>query len=194
LEPRLEEAINEDRIILSMDAVHFIFTTLLGTVWCKVRCFLRSQAGRKRYSVLGAINMISKKMTYYTTDATINAKSVCILLKMIYLEYYELGKPITIILDNARYQHCKLVIRYAKVLNIELLFLPAYSPNLNIIERFWKYTKKKILYSIFHENYEIFKERIDACMTESFIKDKEKVDSLLTLKFQSFKKVKILPV
>ena len=131
-------------------------------------------------------------MTYFSTDATVNAKSVCKLLKMIYLEYNEI--PITIILDNARYQHCKLVERYAKVLGIELLFLPTYSPNLNLIERFWKYTKKKILYSIFHENYHIFKERIDTCMNEAFIKDEEKVNSLLTLKFQSFKKVKILPV
>jgi len=188
----LEEGINGERIVLFVDAVHFIFTTLLGCIWCKTRCFLRSQAGRRRYSILGAINAINKKMTYFSTDATINAKSVCKLLKMIYLEYY--GKPITIVLDNAKYQHCKLVERYAKVLKIELLFLPAYSPNLNIIERFWKYTKKKILYSIFHENYEIFKERIDTCMKEAFIKDKETLNSLLTLKFQSFKKVKILPV
>lgn len=192
MEPRLEEGINGERIVLFVDAVHFIFTTLLGCIWCKTRCFLRSQAGRRRYSILGAINAINKKMTYFSTDATINAKSVCKLLKMIYLEYY--GKPITIVLDNAKYQHCKLVERYAKVLKIELLFLPAYSPNLNIIERFWKYTKKKILYSIFHENYEIFKERIDTCMKEAFIKDKETLNSLLTLKFQSFKKVKILPV
>lgn len=175
-----------------MDAVHFIFTTLLGYIWCKTRCFLRSQAGRKRYSILGAVNAISKKMTYFSTDATVNAKVVCKLLKMIYVEYY--GKPITIVLDNARYQHCKLVRRYAKILNIELLFLPAYSPNLNIIERFWKYTKKKILYSIFHENYDIFKERINTCISEAFIKDEKIINSLLTLNFQSFKKVNILPV
>ncbi len=181
-----------ERIVLFMDAVHFIFATLLGSVWCKSRCFLRSQAGRKRYSVLGAINVISKKMTQYSTDATINARSVCKLLKMIYVEYY--GKIITIVLDNARYQHCELVKRYAKILQIELLFLPAYSPNLNLIERFWKYVKKKVLYSIFHKTYDIFKQNIDKCLTEAFINDKEKLDKLLNLEFQSFKKVKILPV
>jgi transposase len=190
--PRLEEAKRGERIVLFADAVHFIFTTLLGSVWCKARCFLRSQAGRKRYSILGAVNAISKKMTHYSTDATINAKAVCKLLKMIYVEYS--GKPITIVLDNARYQHCELVKRYAKLLKIELLFLPAYSPNLNLIERFWKYTKKKILYSIFHENYQIFKERIDTCIQDAWIKDKDKINTLLNLKFQSFKKVNILPV
>jgi transposase len=188
----LEEAKRGERIMLFADAVHFIYTTLLGFVWCKTRCFLRSQAGRKRYSILGAVNAISKKMTYYSTDATINAKAVCKLLKMIYVEYT--GKPITIVLDNARYQHCELVKRYAKLLKIELLFLPAYSPNLNLIERFWKYTKKKILYSIFHENYQIFKQRIDACIQDAWTKDKERIDTLLSLKFQTFKEVKILPV
>lgn len=192
MEPRLEEAVNEERIVLFMDAVHFIFAMLLGNVWCKARCFFRSQAGRKRYSILGAINAVSKKITYYSTDATINARSVCKLLKMVYVEYY--GKKITIILDNAKYQHCELVRRYAKILNIELLFLPAYSPNLNLIERFWKYTKKKVLYSIFHRTYDIFKQNIDECLTEAFVNDKEKLDKLLTLEFQSFKKVKILPV
>ena len=142
----MEEAIRGERVVLFVDAVHFIYATLLGYVWCKARCFLRSQAGRKRYSVLGAINAISKKITHYSTDATVNAKSVCKLLKMIYVEYY--GKTITIVLDNARYQRCELVKRYAKILQIELLFLPAYSPNLNLIERFWKYVKKKVLYSI----------------------------------------------
>lgn len=192
MEPRLEEALKGERVVLFMDAVHFIFSTLLGCVWCKTRCFLRSQAGRKRYSVLGAVNAISKKITHYSTDATVNARAVCKLLKMIYHEYY--GKTITIVLDNARYQHCELVKRYAKILQIELLFLPAYSPNLNLIERFWKHVKKQVLYSIFHKTYDIFKQNIDECLTKSFIDDKERMDRLLNLEFQSFKKVKILPV
>lgn len=188
----MEEAVKGERIVLFMDAVHFIFSTLLGYVWCKTRYFLRSQAGRKRYSVLGAVNAVSKKITCYSTDATINARVVCKLLKMIYLEYY--GKTITIVLDNARYQHCELVRRYAKILHIELLFLPAYSPNLNLIERFWKYVKKQVLYSTFHKTYDSFKQSIEECLAKAFINDKEKIDRLLNLEFQSFKKVKILPV
>ncbi len=190
--PRLEEAKKGERVVLFMDAIHFIYTTFLGYVWTKTRCFLRSQAGRKRYSILGACHAINKKMTYFSTESTINARSVCQLLKMIYLEYQ--GTLLSVVLDNAKYQHCELVIRYAKVLGIELIFLPPYSPNLNLIERFWKYTKKKILYSVFYKNYEIFKESIDLCMKESFSKDSETLNKLLSLKFQSFKKVKILAV
>ena len=56
-----------------------------------------------------------------------------------------LGVPTTIVLDNARYQRCKLVIAKAEEVGIELLFLPPYSPNLNLIERLWKFVKKEVL-------------------------------------------------
>jgi transposase len=175
-----------------MDAAHFIFATFLGYIWCRTRCFLKSHAGRKRYHVLGALNAVSKKVSIYTNDTTLGALSVCIFLKQVFLEYY--GKQIVIILDNASYQRCKLVRRYARVLGIELLFLPSYSPNLNLIERFWKYVKKEVLYSTFHNNYAIFKQQIDDCVKNAFKKDKEKLETLLTHKFQSFKKVKLLTV
>jgi Transposase and inactivated derivatives len=66
----------------------------------------------------------------------INAESVCQLLTK--LAERGLGIPITLILDNARYQRCHLVQQYAAALGIELLYLPPYSPNLNLIERLWK--------------------------------------------------------
>jgi len=175
-----------------MDASHFIFTTFLGYLWCNVRCFLKSHAGRKRYNVLGALNAATKKVSIYTNDTTLDANSICLFLKQIYLEYK--GKSITVILDNVRYQKCKLVRRYAKVLGIELVYLPSYSPHLNLIERFWKYVKKEALYSTFYEDYSAFKQGIDQCITNAFIKDKEKMDSLLTTNFQLFKNVRLLPV
>jgi len=57
--------------------------------------------------------------------------------------------PIVLILDNARYQKCEPVWMLARDLKIELLYLPPYSPNLNLIERLWKFVKKKSLYSIY---------------------------------------------
>ncbi len=181
-----------ERIVLFMDAAHFIFATFLGHLWASARCFLKSHAGRKRYNVLGALNAVSKKVSIYTNDTTLNALSVCRFLKQLYLEYY--GKQVVVILDNARYQRCKLVRRYARILGIELVFLPSYSPNLNLIERFWKYVKKRVLYSTFHDSYDSFKREIDQCIEEAFIKDKEKLETLLSCKFQSFEKVKLLTV
>lgn len=188
----LDQAGKEEKIVLFMDAAHFIFATFLGYLWCHARCFLKSHAGRKRYNVLGALNAKTKKVSIYTNDTTLGSYSVCLFLKQIYLEY--VGESICIILDNAKYQRCKLVCRYAKVLGIELVFLPSYSPNLNLIERFWKYVKKEVLYSTFHKDYNEFKQNIDGCIKNAFTEDREKLESLLTNNFQSFKNIKILPV
>ena len=96
------------------------------------------------------------------------------------------GRPITIVLDNARYQRCKLVLEKAAELEIELLFLPPYSPNLNLIERLWKFVKKEVLYSIYYDNFENFTKAIMECLSQTETKHKKALDSLLTLKFQTF--------
>lgn len=54
------------------------------------------------------------------------------------------ASKIHIVLDNARYQKCEIFTSLAKELSIELVFLPPYSPNLNLIERLWKFTKAKL--------------------------------------------------
>jgi transposase len=64
--------------------------------------------------------------------------------------------PITLFLDNARYQKGKIVEELALSLSIDLLYLPSYSPNLNLIERLWKLVKKKCLYGKYYENFSDF--------------------------------------
>jgi len=58
--------------------------------------------------------------------------------------------PITLVLHNARYQKYAVVTEFALKLHIELLFLPAYSPSLNLIERLWKFVKKQVLYGKYY--------------------------------------------
>jgi transposase len=90
-------------------------------------------SGRKRYNVLGAINAIRHDLHTVCNETYINYLIICELLEQISKIYID--KNVSIILDNAKYQRCNLVEQYAEKLNIELLFLPLYSPNLNIIER-----------------------------------------------------------
>ena len=80
----------------------------------------------------------------------------------------------------------------AKELDIELLFLPPYSPNLNLIERLWKLVKKECLYSVYYENFEVFKNAISNCLLHTHSTHKEKLDSLLKLNFQTFKESYII--
>ena len=175
-----------------MDAAHFVHRAYLGFLWCFTRTFICSPSGRKRFNVLGAINAVTKEIIIVTNETYINAESICeLLLKLANLG---LDIPIVLILDNARYQKCKLVDEYAKSLKIELCYLPAYSPQLNLIERLWKFVRNECLYSKYYEDFASFKAAISNCIVNANAERKEKLDSLLTLNFQSFNKVHILTV
>jgi transposase len=169
-----------------------VLAPFLGFLWCIARIFIPAPAGRQRFNVLGALNAITHEMITITNDTYITAQSVCTLLEKIAALY--VGLPITIFLDNARYQKCALVIEKAKSLNIELCFLPPYSPNLNMIERVWKFVKKKCLYSKYYEKFPLFKEAISKCLEETMTTSKSELASLLTLRFQTFEKTQFVTV
>ena len=133
LEPRLEEAKAGQRAVFFVDAAHFVLAPLLGRLWGFARVFIRAPAGRQRFTVLGALNAITHELVMVTNDTYITASTVAELLCQLAARH--LGVPITRVLDNARYQKCQLVEALAAALQIELLYLPAYSPNLNLIER-----------------------------------------------------------
>jgi transposase len=102
--------------------------------------------------------------------------------------------PITLVMDNASYQKCNIVTALALQLNIELLYLPAYSPNLNLIERLWKFVKKKALYSKYYPNFAEFRTAITDCLKQTHTTHKKELNSLLTMKFQAFKKCELVPI
>jgi transposase len=97
-----------------------------------------------------------------THDTDMTATTVCELLRPLAAQH--LGVPITLVLDNARYQKCRIVAELAASLQIELLYLPAYSPNLNLIERWWKFVKKTCLYSKYYAHFADFKQAISDCL------------------------------
>lgn len=175
-----------------IDAAHFVFTTYIGSLWCFVRCFIKSPSGRSRFNVLGALDAVTQEMITIVNDSYINSGSVCALMKKI--AERNINMPITLFLDNAKYQKCKLVWEMALTLNIDLVYLPSYSPNLNLIERFWKFVKKKSLYSKYYKSFGCFKDAIKNVIDNGHTTHKNELKSLLTLKFQSFKNVKIITV
>jgi transposase len=174
-----------------MDAAHFVWGTgFLVGLWCIVRMFVRSSSGRKRYNVLGAYNAMTQKLLTVVNESYINSASVCEMLRL--LRRCHWGEAITVVLDNAGYQRCYLVREYAILLDINLVFLPSYSPNLNLIERLWKFVKKQSLNNRYYETFEAFKSGIDDCLAEVDKKSKTQVASLMTLRFQTFKNDQIV--
>ena len=121
----------------------------------------------------------------FTNTSYINANTICDFFEQLHM-FYNDGKPIFIVLDNARYQKCQLVKYVAWQFNINLVYLPPYSPNLNIIERLWKWTKKKALYATFYQDFDAFKNAIDAAIISANHQDKAQIKTLLNLKFQTF--------
>jgi transposase len=190
LGPRLEEAKRGERSVLFVDAAHFVYGPYLGYLWCLVRLFVPGPSGRKRYNVLGAIDAVTHRMIRVTNHAYINASSVCNLLKEV--SRAGLAGPVTLVLDNAAYQRCAFVQAYAAFLGVELLFLPPYSPNLNLIERVWRFVKKEVLAARVKGDYGEFTKAIDDCLDNLHSRHKGQMDTLLTLKFQLFDDVPVL--
>lgn len=184
LQPRLDEAVAGLRAVFFIDASHFVLAPFLGIVWCFARLFIKAPSGRQRFNVLGALNAVTKELLTVCNDTYITSQQVCQLLGQ--LAALNLGVPISIVLDNARYQRCALVQEQAQRLKIELLYLPTYSPNLNLIERYWKYIKKKCLYSRYYPAFAEFKQAISSCIQQAPLQHKSELESLLTLKFQTF--------
>jgi transposase len=179
-----------ESVLLYMDGAHFVQAAFLACMWCFTRIFVRSPSGRKRWNVLGAFNAITGQLTTVANDGYITATTVCELLHKLAEQYA--GRPIVIVLDNARYQHCKLVKELAAELGITLQFLPSYSPNLNLIERLWKFVKKKSLNNVYYETFEEFVEGITDCLERVETDYKSELDTLMQPNFQDLKKVQLL--
>jgi transposase len=188
--PRLRQAQRLRRVVCFVDAAHFVHGAFLGYLWCFTRLLIRGPSGRKRLNVLGAIDAVTHELTTVVNDTVIDAMAVCDLLRKLSARYA--GLPLTLVLDNARYQKCAIVRSLAAELKIELLYLPSYSPNLNLIERLWRFVKKEVLTCRYYEDFARFQAAIVECLDGIEGKHKEAVVSLLTLNFQTFEDPQLL--
>jgi DDE superfamily endonuclease len=121
LDPRLVEAQAGQRLVFFMDAAHFVYAPFLALVGCFERLWVKAPSGRQRLNVLAALNAITHEIFTVQNLTYVTAERVCELLRL--LARAHLGMPITLVLDNVRYQKCALVQALARGLGIELLYL-----------------------------------------------------------------------
>ncbi len=191
LQPLLDKAVEGAAVVLFMDAAHFVICNdYCGYLYGRTRRFIKTFSGRQRYNVLAAVDYCSKEVTTVSNTTYITATEVVEILKKLAVKYK--GKTVSIILDNARYQKCKLVAECAKDLGINLVYLPSYSPNLNLIERFWKYVKTELRMKYFGD-FNSFIQRIDSIIASSFTSNKAKMETLLSGKFQLYDNMEETP-
>jgi transposase len=125
-----------------------------------------------------------------TNTTVVNTETMCELLRKI--AALGLTGPVTLVLDNARYQRNAIVQALAGSLGITLLFLPSYSPNLNLIERLWKFIKRRSIYGRYHPTFAEFRAAIEKTIAELSTTHASSLATLMTLNFQRFETVSLM--
>lgn len=157
---KLKQELPEDETICFMDGVHPTHNVQVAYGWIKkgVRKEIPANTGRSRINLSGAIDILSYKIIIQE-DPMLNAQATILFFQKIEAAY-PTKKAIHIFGDNARYYRNRMVREYLKTSKIKLHFLPPYSPNLNPIERLWKWMKERVLYNSYYPEFAEFKSAI----------------------------------
>jgi transposase len=139
-------------------------------------------SGRKRLNILGAYNPDDHDyVDLRTAEENLNAGTVIALMEKLQARHPDTNRFV-LYLDNARYQHAKLVRAWlTDHPHFELHFLPPYSPNLNLIERLWKFLRKHAL-SCWHETFVAMQTAV-ANVLDHLDRYTEELQTLMTPKF-----------
>lgn len=138
---------------------------------------------------MGAVDAVSHEMIYETTTGSVNQYAAASLLLAIRKRHPK-GR-ITVVWDNARYQHTRLIRTFSAFTQINIVYLPPYSPHFNLIERVWKFVKKEALCNRYFKEFSGFQESIDTTLNELNTTHKEAMATLLTHNFQTLPKLSI---
>jgi transposase len=157
---KLRQGLASDETICFIDGVHPTHNVQPAYGWIKkgVRKEIPANTGRSRLNLSGVVNVVTHNI-FVQEDKTLNAESTIRFFQKIEEAYPEKRK-IHIFCDNAPYYRNKEVKQHLETSKISLHFLPPYSPNLNPIERLWKWMKERVIYNTYYEHFEDFKEAI----------------------------------
>jgi len=156
----LRNNLKDTEKIYFMDGVHPTHNVIQGRAWIRkgkekeISC----NTGRQRVNLNGVYSPIDQEVIIREDD-TISSESTIKLFKQIEEKHPELTK-IFIVRDNARYYVSLAVQEYLKTSKIEYVPLPSYSPNLNLIERLWKFFKEKVIYNKYYSDFSLYKRTV----------------------------------
>jgi len=157
---QLKKGLQKDETICFIDGVHPTHNTQVSYGWIRKgeRKEICANTGRQRINISGALDLLEHKV-HFQENSTLNAETTISFFKKIEKAYPTKNK-IHLFCDNAGYYKNRKVTAYLEQSKIEAHFLPPYSPNLNPIERLWKWMKERILYNTYFQHFEDFKHAI----------------------------------
>lgn len=188
LVPFLQE-ITADEAVYFVDAVHPQHNTRSTYAWVKrgEKKAIPTNSGRRRININGAMNAQKPEEVIVVEADAINAQATIELYKKIQAHNQD-KELVYVIGDNARYyRNAELQAWLDKNPRIVQLFLPPYSPNLNLIERLWKFLRKKVINTRFYSTFAEFRQAILAFF-EDTNRYKDELQTLITFNFQRLSK------
>lgn len=176
-------------VFLFGDGMHLIHQNIPRLCWAdpKAPPILKTNTGRQRLNILGAYNPDNQRFIHLTGEENCDANRVIEYFEMISVSY-KLAPKIIIFLDNAKYFKARIVTQWLQDnprLHVE--FLPAYAPNLNLIERFWRFAKENLVKNTYCQKYKVFRAKVFYFLNHV----DQYVDQLATLLVEKFQIVTI---
>lgn len=173
-------------LIYFADSTHPMLNPVLSSGWIR-KGFdfdVKTNSGRERVNINGAIELNTLSVVSRSCKR-VNGSSMCELLRAIRIKHPK-SKKIHLILDNAPYNKSKEVRDVALGMKIKILYLPAYSPNLNPIERLWKYMKREVMANKYFPDVEVFRREL-MLFLRGIRKHRQELSSLITDNFHIVK-------
>ena len=163
LKKRLRLARRNDIDLWSLDECHFQQHGSRATMWVPPEDkdpILLLAPTRKSVSLFGAVNLSNGKLVTHF-EQKFNAVTFRDFLSRLLL-YRRRARKMVILIDNAKYHHADLLQPFLKRHRdtLALEFLPAYSPELNPIERVWKLTRRLCTHNTYFEKLETLVEAV----------------------------------
>jgi transposase len=183
---QIERNLTEKCAIFFMDAVHPQHNTHTMKAWLRKgkTTYTLTNSGRNRLNINGLYNPHNQDVIV-TYHKTINAQAVIESFEELKKKNPD-KKNLYVFADNAKY-YVSVVLKEYLAQNpiIKLIHLPTYSPNLNLIERLWKYTRREVINSIYYEKFKEFTNGIQTFFSK-IDQHKEALSQFIGLKFRLF--------
>ena len=173
-------------LVYFADSTHPMLNPILSSGWIRKgqEFDIKTNSGRQRVNINGAIELNTLNVVSRSCKK-VNGRSMCDLLRAIRLRHPK-ARRICLILDNAPYNKSNRVRDLALELRIKILYLPPYSPNLNPIERLWKFMKKKVMANRYYPDIETFQREL-MLFLRGIRKHKSELSTLITDNFHIVK-------